>query len=80
MPDSKVRVLERLFAGDSFRRIKVEHLGQQIYRKRVGMREELLEWHARLDGKRADIILCARRADTTKGVLRGRAQIVKDLV
>jgi hypothetical protein len=28
VPDSEVRVLQRLFACDAFRRIKVEHLGE----------------------------------------------------
>ena len=57
MPDSKVRVLERLVAGDAFRRIKVEHLGEQIERERVRMREQLRERHAGPDGQRTNVVL-----------------------
>ena len=58
MPDSKVRVLQRLFAGDALRRIKVKHLGEQIERERVRVREHLRERHPRPDGQRTDVVLC----------------------
>ena len=58
MPDSKIRVLQRLLAGDALRRIKVEHLSEQIERERVRVREHLRERHPRPDGQRTDIILC----------------------
>ena len=60
MPDSKVRVLERLVAGDAFRRIKVEHLGEQIEREWVRVRKHLRERHAWPDGQRTDVVLCLR--------------------
>lgn len=58
MPDGKVRVLQRLIAGDALRRIKVEHLGEQIECERVRVREHLREWHPRPDGQRTDVVLC----------------------
>jgi hypothetical protein len=39
VPDGEIWVLQRLVAGDAFRGIKVEHLGEQIKRERVSMRE-----------------------------------------
>ena len=58
MPDSKVRVLQRLVAGDALRRVKVEHLGEQIERERVRVWEHLRERHPRPDGQRTDVVLC----------------------
>ena len=50
-------MLERLFAGDAFGGIKVEHLGEQIERERIRVREQLREGHARSDGQRTNVIL-----------------------
>jgi len=58
MPDSKVRVLQRLFASDALRRVKVKHLGEQIERERVRVREHLRERHPGPDGQRTDVVLC----------------------
>ena len=60
MPDSKVRVLQRLIAGDALRGVKVEHLGEQIERQRVRVREHLRERHPWPDGQRTDIVLCLK--------------------
>ena len=57
VPDSEVRVVERLLAGDALRGVEVEHLREQVERERVGLREELLERHAGLDGERANVVL-----------------------
>ena len=37
VPNLEVGVVQGLFASDSFRRIEVEHPGQEIDRERVGM-------------------------------------------
>ena len=60
MPDSKVRVLQRLFACDALRGVKVEHLGEQIERERVRVREHLRERHPWPDGQRTNVVLCLR--------------------
>jgi hypothetical protein len=57
MPDSQVRVVKRLFARNPFRRIKREHLGQQVDGKWVGMRIEGRKGNAGFDGKRSDVVL-----------------------
>ena len=57
VPDSEVRVIERLLAGDTLRRVEVEQLLEQIDREGIGTREERGEGHARLDGQRADVVL-----------------------
>ena len=52
-----VTVVQRLLAGDTLRGVEVEHLGEQVERERVGLREELLERHAGLDGEGANVVL-----------------------
>ena len=49
MPDGKIWMLQRLLTGEALRRIKVEHLGEQIERERVRVREHLRERHSRPD-------------------------------
>lgn len=51
-------MVERLLAGDALRRVEVEQLLEEIDGEGVGTREERGEGHARLDGQRADVILC----------------------
>lgn len=50
---------ERLLAADPLRRVEREHLAQQVERERVRVRVERGEGDARLDGQRADVVLCA---------------------
>ena len=50
-------MLQSLVARDTLRGVEVEHLGEQVERERVGLREELLERHAGLDGERANVVL-----------------------
>ena len=57
VPDSEILVLQCLIAGDASRGIKVEHLGEQIERERVRMREQLRERHTGPDGQRTDVVL-----------------------
>jgi hypothetical protein len=57
VPDGEVRVLEGLLAGDTLRGIEVKHLGKQVESKRVRLRKELLERHARFDWEGANIVL-----------------------
>lgn len=57
MPDSKVRVIQRLFASDAFRRIEVQQLCQEINRQGVGTGEEGLEGDPRLDREGSNVIL-----------------------
>jgi hypothetical protein len=74
MPDSQVRVLQRLVAGDALRRVKVKHLGEQIERERVRVREHLRERHPWPDGQRTDVVLCLRvqgLAAAHKGIVSG---------
>jgi len=80
VPDLEVGVVQGLFTSDPFRRIEVEHPGQEVYRERVGMGDEGRERNTGLDGERADILLGTGRTNTAKGVLRGGSQIVQDLV
>jgi len=58
MPDLEIRVVQRSLAADALGRIEAKHLLQEINGKRVGVRVECRERHARLDGKRADVFLC----------------------
>ena len=80
VPHLKVGVVQGLFAGNSLRRIEVEHPGQQIDRERVGMGDKGGERNPRLDGKRADVFLGTGGTNTTKGVLGWGSQVVQDLV
>lgn len=63
MPDGKIRMLQRLFAGDALRRIKVQHLGEQIKGEWVRVRKQLRKRHPRPDGQRTDIILGLERVE-----------------
>src|SRR5712671_274705 len=58
VPDGEVRVLQCLFARDASRRVKVEHLGEQIEGEWVRVRKHLRKRHSRPDGQRTDVILC----------------------
>ena len=57
MPDGKIWVLQCLFACNSLRGIKVEHLGEQVESERVRMWEQLRERYPRPDGQRPNVIL-----------------------
>ena len=57
MPNSKVRVVQRLFACNTLGWIEVEKLREQIDRKRIRTGKERCERHSRFDGKRTNIIL-----------------------
>ena len=64
-------MLQRLFTGDSLRRIKVQHLGEQIEGEWVRVWKQLRERHPWPDGQRTDVILClecvqAAVSNTTK--------------
>ena len=76
VPDLKVRVVQRLFAGDSLRRIEVQHPGQQIDRERVCMGDEGGERNTRFDRERADILLSTGRTNAPKSILRWCPQVV----
>lgn len=73
-------MIQRLLAANPLRRVKREHLLQQVDRERVRVRVQGLERDARLNGQRADIVLCTRGPDASEGVLGGRAEVVQNLV
>jgi len=73
-------VVQGLLASDSFRRVEVQHPGQEIDCERVGMGNEGREGDAGFDGERADVLLGTRGTNTAKSVLGGGSQIVQDLV
>jgi len=80
MPDLQVRVIQSLFAADTFGGVEAKHLGQEIGGKRVCIGEEGREGDARFDRERSNVILSTRRADATQCIFRRSAQIVKNLV
>ena len=80
VPDLEIGVVQGLFASDSFRRIEVEHPGQEVDREGVGVGDKGREGNAGLDGERADILLGTRGTNTAKSVFGRGSQIVQDLV
>lgn len=57
MPNSEIRMVQGLLAGDPLCGIKVEKLRKQIYSQGVRAGEQRLEWNSWFDGKRANVIL-----------------------
>lgn len=57
MPDGEVWVLQRLFASNALRGVKVEHLSEQVKSERVRVREQLRERDSWPDGQRPNVVL-----------------------
>ena len=80
MPDSEVRVVQRLLAADTPCGVEAEHAREEVDGERVGLWEERGEGDTGSDRQGADIVLCTRRADAAEGIFRRCAEVVQDLV
>jgi hypothetical protein len=80
VPDSEVRVVQRLLATDTPGGVKTEHAREEVDGERVSLWEERGERNTRSDRQGADIVLRTRRANTTEGIFRGCAEVVQDLI
>lgn len=80
MPDVKVGVLEGLLDTDTGRRIEGEHLVEKVQSVGVGLREQAGECLLGHERQVAHILPSTRRADTSKRLLAGSAEDVKNLV
>lgn len=80
VPDVQVWVLEGGLDGNSGRRVKGQHLVEQVERIGVGVREEGLEGSLGHEWEVANVLLGSGRANAGQGLLVGGTKDMEDLI